>query len=160
MHVLVVCMGNICRSPTAVGVCRAVAERRGLGAKLRFDGAGTVRHHVGEPPDPRTQKAALARGYDLSGLRARRVDSGDFARFDRILSVDRHNLDILRTECPPHLAHKLGLFLDVVPGWEGREVPDPYYGGPSGFELVLDQCERAAERWVDVLGRALESPIE
>jgi len=145
--VLVVCMGNICRSPTAVAVLRAKAAARGRKA-LVVEGAGTVSHHVGDPPDERSQRHAAKRGYDLSALRARRVAPGDFAAFDVILAADAHNLDILRRECPAEHTHKLGLFLDAL-GEAGREVPDPYYGGPAGFEAVLDLCEAASTAWLD-----------
>lgn len=147
VSVLLVCMGNICRSPTAEGVLRAYVEREGLGSLVEVDSAGTHGYHIGEAPDPRTRKAAARRGYDLSALRARQVSDFDFVRFDHILAMDRDNLLILQRACPPQHGHKLGLFLDYAAGDED-EVPDPYYGGPEGFERVLDLVEAAAAGFV------------
>ena len=143
-RILFVCMGNICRSPTAEGVTRTLAERGGLAAGFEFDSAGTHGYHIGNAPDARATKAAAARGYDLSSLKARRVDSADFARFDRILAMDRDNLELLRQACPPEHHGKLGLFLEFASRNDEDEVPDPYYGGPEGFEHVLDLIEDAA----------------
>ena len=137
-------MGNICRSPTAEGVSRSLAERMGVADRFVFDSAGTHGFHVGNPPDSRTQKAAAERGYDLSSLKARQVNSYDFTVFDRILAMDNDNLQLLRQACPKSLHGKLGLFLDFIDGGDEREVPDPYYGGPEGFQLVLDLTESAA----------------
>jgi protein-tyrosine phosphatase len=137
-------MGNICRSPTAEGVTRTLAERGGLAAGFEFDSAGTHGYHIGKAPDARATKAAAARGYDLSSLKARRVDSADFARFDRILAMDRDNLELLRQACPPEHHGKLGLFLEFASRNDEDEVPDPYYGGSEGFEHVLDLIEDAA----------------
>lgn len=141
--VLFVCMGNICRSPTAEGVFLAHVKRAGLDKAVRVDSAGTHGYHVGAAPDPRAQKAAKARGYDLSGLRARRVAEADFLRHDFILAMDRDNLAMLRDACPKEERHRLSLFLDYAHGFEETEVPDPYYGGPEGFERVLDLIEDA-----------------
>jgi protein-tyrosine phosphatase len=143
-RILFVCMGNICRSPTAEGVTRTLAERGGLAAGFEFDSAGTHGYHIGKAPDARATKAAAARGYDLSSLKARRVDSADFARFDRILAMDRDNLELLRQACPPEHHGKLGLFLEFASRNDEDEVPDPYYGGSEGFEHVLDLIEDAA----------------
>jgi protein-tyrosine phosphatase len=143
-RILFVCMGNICRSPTAEGVARTLADRAGLAAHFEFDSAGTHAYHVGEAPDARAQKAAETLGYDLSGLRARRVKEADFLRFDRILAMDRDNLSLLKQACPLDLQQRLGLFLDYAPNSEVREVPDPYYGGVDGFEYVLSLVENAA----------------
>lgn len=148
--VLFICMGNICRSPTAEGVVRVHLERAGLAAQVDLDSAGTHAYHVGEPPDPRSQKAAAKRGYDLSKLRARQVNAADFLRFDLILAMDRDNLSLLRKACPPEHHDKLGLFLDYAAGSD-EEVPDPYYGGPDGFDRVLDLTESAARGLVDFL---------
>jgi len=142
--ILFVCMGNICRSPTAEGVARTLAERAGLAHLFEFDSAGTHDYHVGRPPDARSQRAAAARGYDLSGLRARQVQKSDFQRFDRLLAMDYDNLELLRAACPPALHDRLGLFLDYAPELGRREVPDPYYGGAEGFDLVIDLVEAAA----------------
>lgn len=145
VRVLFVCMGNICRSPTAHGVFQRLVEQTGLHRHIEVDSAGTHAYHVGNPPDPRAQAAALRRGIDLSPLRARRFDANDFKRFDYILAMDQDNLQMLRTNCPPQHVHKLGLFLEYAPDLRLREVPDPYYGGATGFEQVLDLVEMASE---------------
>jgi len=145
IRILFVCMGNICRSPTAEGVMRALAARAGLARHYEIDSAGTHAYHLGNPPDARSQQAASHRGYDLTGLRARQIAAGDFACFDLILAMDRDNLLLLERSCPPKLRHKLGLFLDYAEACDEDEVPDPYYGGPQGFEHVLDLAEAAAQ---------------
>jgi protein-tyrosine phosphatase len=142
--VLFVCTGNICRSPTAEGVFKHCVEKAGLAARITSDSAGTHDYHVGEPPDPRTQAAARRRGYELGELRARRVRRDDFERFDYVLAMDEANLRQLERICPQQHAHKLKLFLEFGDG-APREVPDPYYGDPDGFERVLDLVERAAQ---------------
>jgi len=143
--VLFVCMGNICRSPTAEAVFRAQASRTGLEKKLRIDSAGIGDWHVGQPPDSRAIAHGRRRGYDLSRLRARQVAAADFVQFDWILAMDLHNLRDLKAMCPATFAGHLGLFLDLEPAIGRREVPDPYFGGASGFETVLDLAERASE---------------
>jgi len=143
-RVLFVCMGNICRSPTAEGVVRAQAERMGVAHAFEFDSAGTHGYHIGNAPDARASEAAARRGYDLSRLKARQVNDYDFVRFDRILAMDRENLALLRQCCPDEHGGKLGLFLEYAEGIDVDEVPDPYYGGPEGFERVLDMVENAA----------------
>jgi protein-tyrosine phosphatase len=143
-RVLFVCMGNICRSPTAEGVTRTLAERNGVVDLFEFDSAGTHDYHSGNPPDQRARQAAAKRGYDLSQLKARQVNELDFERFDRILAMDRDNLKLLRQACPEEHHAKLGLFLEYASSATGDEVPDPYYGGPDGFERVLDLIEDAA----------------
>lgn len=145
-RILFVCTGNICRSPTAEGVMRALLEDAGLG-HVEVDSAGTHGYHIGAPPDPRTQKAALKRGYDLSSLRARKVVPEDFFRFDHVLAMDAGHLHLLRRICPPEHSGKLSLFLH-------REVPDPYYGGTEDFELVLDLAEEGAQEWIARLALA------
>jgi protein-tyrosine phosphatase len=142
--VLFVCTGNICRSPTADGVMRRMVRDAGLAHGVRVDSAGTHDYHVGEPPDARAQEHARRRGYDLSGLRARQVVIEDFESFELILAMDRGHLAILRRIAPPPHRHKLRLFMEFAPGWRAEEVPDPYYGGPAGFERVLDMVEAAA----------------
>lgn len=138
--VLFVCTGNICRSPTADGVFRKLVEDAGL--DVRVDSAGTHGYHIGEGPDPRTVRAARARGYDLSRLRARKLVVADFDRFDLILAMDRGHLDIMRRLAPVGSAAQLALFSDFAPApWRGRDVPDPYYGGADGFVEVLDMVE-------------------
>lgn len=152
VKILFVCMGNICRSPTAEGVARSMAERRNLPG-LEFDSAGTHGYHIGKAPDARATEAAARRGYDLSVLRARQVAARDFVHFDYILAMDRYNLDLLQQACPEAHAGKLGLFLDFAKGVEMSEVPDPYYGEPEGFERVLDLVENAADGLLKKLGR-------
>jgi len=142
--VLFVCMGNICRSPTAEGVFRDVAGRSGLGEVLHIDSAGTGDWHVGAAPDRRAIAAARRRGYDLSALRARQVEPADFARFGWILAMDRQNLRALEALRPPEFPGHVGLLLAVAPDLGVDEVPDPYYGGPEGFENVLDLVEQAS----------------
>jgi low molecular weight protein-tyrosine phosphatase len=144
ISILFVCTGNICRSPTAEGVFRYCVEKAGLAARITSDSAGTHDYHIGEPPDPRTQAAARQRGYELGELRARRVRREDFERFDYVLAMDETNLLQLERLCPREHAHKLKLFLEFGDR-STREVPDPYYGGPEGFERVLDLVEAAAQ---------------
>jgi low molecular weight protein-tyrosine phosphatase len=154
--VLVVCTGNICRSPTGEGVLRYRAARRGLEARVRVASAGTHDYHVGQAPDPRTVKHASKRGYDLSAQRAAQVSPEDFQRFDYILAMDRGHLRILRALQPPGSKAKLGLFLEASGKWKGEDVPDPYYGNGAQFEQVLDMVEEAAERWLDRIEAELD----
>ena len=142
--VLFVCMGNICRSPTAEGVFRHVVESAGLSETITIDSAGTHNYHVGAEPDKRSQQAAALRGYDLSQLRGRQVNVQDFHEFDYILAMDADNLANLQRICPDGLSHKVRLFLEHSKRFEQREVPDPYYGGGQGFEHVLDLIEDAS----------------
>jgi protein-tyrosine phosphatase len=145
MRILFVCLGNICRSPTAEGVLRALAAREAPELGLEVDSAGTAGYHVGEAPDPRTRQAAARRGYDLAALRARIVEPGDFERFDLILAMDRENLSVLRRRAPAGSQERLRLFMEFAAhGAASPDVPDPYYGGPNGFEEVLDLVEAAA----------------
>ena len=141
---LFVCMGNICRSPTAEGVMRMLLEREAPGLQLRLDSAGTHGYHLGAAPDPRSQAAALNRGIDISTLRARRLEPGDFHAFDRILVMDQRNLSDARAIAPPGALARLQLLLDYAPQQPLREVPDPYYGAPGDFEQVLDLTLAAA----------------
>jgi protein-tyrosine phosphatase len=146
---LMVCLGNICRSPTAEAVLRAKLFDAGLAHRVFVDSAGTGGWHVGDPPDPRSQRHAARRGYDLSPLRARRVTPDDFDRFDYILAMDEDNLADLRRLAPDQNGRaSLGLFAAV-------EVPDPYSGTPASFERVLDLVEAAADAWVEVLAQRL-----
>ena len=144
MRILFVCLGNICRSPTAEAVVRALAAREAPELGLEVDSAGTAGYHVGEPPDPRMRAAAARRGYDLEALRARIVEPGDFERFDLILAMDRENLAVLHRRVPEQARERVRLFLEFSPQREPEEVPDPYYGGPNGFEEVLDLVEATA----------------
>jgi protein-tyrosine phosphatase len=142
--ILFVCLGNICRSPTAHGVFQAYVDREHLSEQFLIDSAGTAAWHIGKSPDSRSQLAAKQRAYDLSGLKARQVASSDFEQFDMILAMDKSNLNNLMAECPSQHQGKLGLFLDYTDLPE-IEVPDPYYGGESGFDHVLDLTESASQ---------------
>ncbi|MBN8440417.1 MAG: low molecular weight phosphotyrosine protein phosphatase [Thauera sp.] len=153
-RVLFVCTGNICRSPTAEGVARHFIETGGLGSWIEVDSAGTNGYHAGEAPDQRTQKAAMKRGYDLSKLRARKLDQLDYQRFDLLLAMDRGHLDIMRRACPEIYRPRLGLFMDYARDSEFDEVPDPYYGGPMGFDAVLDMCENGVRGIIESIVRA------
>ncbi len=143
--VLFVCLGNICRSPTADGIFRELVKREKLDQKIIVDSAGTGDWHIGKAPDSRTVAAAKKRGYDLSVLRARQVSAADFDEFDYLLAMDNSNLRDLQRLKPTHFTGHLGLFLEFGSDKSHREVPDPYYGGNDGFELVLDLVEEAAE---------------
>jgi protein-tyrosine phosphatase len=138
-------MGNICRSPTAQGVFRQLLDREGLQAVIGTDSAGTHGYHRGEPPDLRAQDAARRRGIDLSDLRARQVEPEDFSRFEYVLAMDRENYRNLSEICPSGTEKRLRLFMDFAPHLRTREVPDPYYGGNTGFERVFDLVEDACE---------------
>ncbi|HOL64545.1 MAG TPA: low molecular weight protein-tyrosine-phosphatase [Accumulibacter sp.] len=143
---LFVCMGNICRSPLAEGIARAMAQKQGLATRLIFDSAGTHgQMHSGSPPDARAQRVAARHGYDLSKLRARTVIDADFDRFDRILVMDSANLGELQRRCPLGSQGKLALFLDYADSLVEKDVPDPYYGTDEGFERVLGLCEQAVQ---------------
>lgn len=144
VKVLFVCMGNICRSPTAEGVFAKLVADANLADVIEIDSAGTHAYHVGEAPDSRAQKTALKRGIDLSSLRARRAVAKDFDAYDYVLAMDRDNQQGLQAICPPGSEYKLQLFLSYAPNLEYDEVPDPYYGGPLGFERVLDMIEEAS----------------
>lgn len=151
------CLGNICRSPTAEVVFRTVASREAPGIVLEIDSAGTAGYHVGELPDRRTRQAAARRGYDLSGLRARVIEPRDFEYFDLILAMDRENLRALERRSPPHARERLRLFLDFAPEAGIGEVPDPYYGGPNGFEDVLDLIEAASRGLIQHVRRRTQA---
>ena len=141
--VLFVCLGNICRSPTAEAVFRARAEAAGLDVDV--DSAGTGAWHVGNPPDPRALSAGAERGYDLSPLRARRVAKKDFARFDLILAMDEDNYELLHLQAPDDAKDRIVMMMDFAPDRPERSVPDPYYGGDEGFARVLDMLEDASD---------------
>jgi len=145
VKVLFVCMGNICRSPTAEGVFRATVDRAGLGNQIAIDSAGTHAYHIGEPPDTRAQAAARRRGFDLGGLRGRKATSSDFETFDYVLAMDEENFDNLMAICPTGFEKRIQLFLDYAPDRPERSVPDPYFGGDAGFERVLDMIEEASQ---------------
>lgn len=139
--VLVICLGNICRSPTAEAVLRACAKKMQI--DIEIDSAGTIDHHQGQQPDPRAMAAGQARGYSFAGITSRPVCAQDFEYFDLILAADNSNVRDLKALCPPHLQHKIALFLSYVQA-QTDQIPDPYYGGDKGFELVLDLLEEAA----------------
>lgn len=144
VKVLFVCMGNICRSPTAEGVFRQVVEEAELTHIIEIDSAGTHAYHIGEPPDERSQQAAMRRGINLSSQRARRVEAADFDLYDYVLAMDRDNLSNLSQICHEDHVNKMRLFLEFAPHMKESEVPDPYYGGAQGFERVLDLIDAAS----------------
>ncbi len=144
VRVLFVCMGNICRSPTAQGMFESLLEKEGLVDEIDVDSAGTHGYHVGKAPDHRATSAALRRGVDLSQQHARKVRPNDFERFDYVLVMDSDNYSLLEAICPTEHQKKLELFLDYAGYLDVREVPDPYYGGDNGFEQVLDLVEAAS----------------
>ena len=145
VKVLFVCMGNICRSPTAHGVFESLITERGFAGQIAVDSAGTHAYHMGDPPDPRAQAAAKQRGIDLAHLRARKVVTEDFEIFDHVVVMDYDNLEIMRSLCPPGQEHKLSLFMEFAQEYDESEVPDPYYGAKNGFERVLDMVEVASQ---------------
>lgn len=155
MRVLFVCLGNICRSPTAEGVFRRLLEEHGLDDRVQVDSCGISNWHLGKAPDPRTREAAARRGIDLSTLQARQLADADFHRFDYLLAMDHDNLAAMRSRAPQNVAGHLGLFLDFA-GLEDRAVPDPYYGGGQGFEEVLDLVETASRGLLDDIRGRLE----
>jgi protein-tyrosine phosphatase len=144
MRVLFVCLGNICRSPTAEAVFRRLLARSTPPLDIEVDSAGIGDWHIGEPPDQRAQAAARRRGLDMSGIRARQVVYEDYAVYDLILAMDRQNFAELRRQAPAQYRERVRLFLEFAPELELHDVPDPYYGGQSGFEEVLDLAEQAA----------------
>jgi protein-tyrosine phosphatase len=151
MKVLFVCTGNICRSPTAAGVFAHFVREAGLENVVQVESAGTHDYHAGEPPDARAQEHAKRRGYDLSALRARQVRKRDFQDFDLVVAMDRGHLEILRHNCAPEQRGKLRMLI------KGRDVPDPYYGGPEGFDRVLDMVEAACLGLLDEVRQTLRA---
>ena len=150
-RVLFVCLGNICRSPSAEGVVRAIAAREFPSLEIELDSAGTADYHLGEPPDRRTVAAARRRGYELSGLRARQVQPADFDHFDFVLAMDRANLAELEFRRPRDGSARIGLFLEYARATGIAEVPDPYYGAVEEFERVVDLCEAGARAMLATL---------
>ena len=153
VKVLFVCMGNICRSPTAHAVFARRVQEAGLEGHIEVDSAGTHGFHVGDAPDERAQAAAAARGYDLSGQRAREVEPADLHAFDFVIAMDRANHAVLESLAGSRARAELALLLDYVRGHEGGDVPDPYYGAINGFEEVLDLAEAAAEGLLEEVRR-------
>jgi protein-tyrosine phosphatase len=163
IKVLFVCMGNICRSPTAEGVFAKLLKEQNLDAYFEIDSAGTHAAHVGEAPDLRAQHAALQRDVELTHIRARKVIMGDFEDFDYLLAMDDDNYAALMNACPEQYKDKVSYFLDYAPHLGEREVPDPYFGGKYGFERVLDMVEAASEGFLTKLrttGRINETVSE
>jgi protein-tyrosine phosphatase len=152
-HILFVCLGNICRSPTAQGIFEQVVKQQQLDHLMNIDSAGTHAYHIGEQPDPRSQAAAKKRGVNLSTQRARKAEAIDFERFDYILAMDRSNYENLRKLADETQQQKLHLFMRFSEQWAVDEVPDPYYGGSQGFERVLDMVEDASK---GLLGHILQ----
>ncbi|MEE9328236.1 MAG: low molecular weight protein-tyrosine-phosphatase [Cocleimonas sp.] len=149
--VLFVCMGNICRSPTAEGVFASLLKEQGVRKQVDIDSAGTHAYHDNEAPDLRAQKAAKDRGVNLSSIRARKVIFADFEDFDYVLAMDDDNHAILMESCPEQYQHKIKYFLEYAPHVGTREVPDPYYGGGYGFDRVLDMVEEASVGFLNSL---------
>lgn len=147
--VLFVCLGNICRSPTAEAVFRARAEAAGL--DIEIDSAGTGAWHAGDPPDPRALDVGTKRGYSFDGQTARKVTQNDFENFDHILAMDQANMKTLMSICPDEHEHKVELFLTYAKATREKNVPDPYYGGDGGFEYVVDLIELASDGLVEAL---------
>ena len=158
VNVLFVCMGNICRSPTAEAVFRQQVKAAGFEKTIYIDSAGTHDYHTGAPPDERAQKAAVRRGYETNGLRARQVSEKDFHFFDYILAMDRANLTILKRECPSEHSHKLGLLMQYSDKFSQgmEEVHNPYFGRNQGFELVLNMVEDAGRGLLTRIRQQLE----
>lgn len=153
VKVLFVCMGNICRSPTAHGVFRHLVRQAGLEARIEIDSAGTHGYHVGEPPDQRAWATARSRGVEIGDLRARRAEVDDFLHYDYILAMDQDNYRSLARICPGGMKKKLMLFMDFAPELRRPEVPDPYYGGQQGFDQVFDLVEAAARGLLSEISR-------
>ena len=151
MRILFVCMGNICRSPTAEGVFRRMVRERAPRFAIEIDSAGTHAYHVGEPPDSRAVAAAARRGIDLRGLRARQVRDEDFEHYDLIVAMDRLNRETLIDRAPARCHERIRLFMEFARASDVEDVPDPYYGGPLGFERVLDLAEDAAAGLIERL---------
>jgi protein-tyrosine phosphatase len=155
ISILFVCMGNICRSPTAEGVFRHHVREAGLHDAILTDSAGTHAYHVGEPADRRAQAAAARRGFSLVDIRARKVTDDDFVNFDYILAMDEDNLVVLKDRAPDELHGKVRLFLEFAESRHEKEVPDPYYGGSAGFERVLDLVEEASQGLLETLRKRI-----
>ena len=159
MKILFVCMGNICRSPMAEGYFSQFLSKRAGHLDITTDSAGTHGYHIGSPPDERAQAATRRRGIDISGLKARNVAEEDFERFDYILAMDQDNLEILMEQADPIYHDRIHLFLNFSQAHAGSDVPDPYYGGTTGFERVLDLIEKAAEGLLTELEQTAERKV-
>jgi protein-tyrosine phosphatase len=159
IRILMVCLGNICRSPTAEGVLRRLLRQEAPDLDVEVDSAGTADYHIGEPPDSRSQRAAMSRGVDLSSLRARQIALRDFARFDLILAMDRDNLRALEALRPAGSRARVQLLMEYAPSLGRLEVPDPYYGDASGFEQVLDLSTAASRGLIAALHKMAQQPV-
>ena len=155
-NILFVCMGNICRSPTAEGVFKKKLTDNLLHTLVYVDSAGTHNYHPNSPPDERSQMHALRRGYDLSALRARQVRHTDFEQFDLLLTMDWDNRALLEERCPPTLQHKIRGFAEFLPTTQASVIPDPYYGGEQGFEHVLDLVEEASDGLMELVKKKVQ----
>lgn len=153
VRVLMVCLGNICRSPMAHGVFQNLVQESGLADRVEVDSAGTAAFHVGKAPDPRAQETARQHRIDIGGQRARQVDAADFEAFDYVLAMDADNHAVLAALCPPGQEGKLRLFLEFAEGMPEREVPDPYYGGGAGFQRAFDLIEAASRGLLEEIRR-------
>lgn len=151
VSVLFVCLGNICRSPTAHGVFEHLVNQSDLRDNIRVDSAGTGAWHAGEPPDRRARAAATARGYQLDHIVARQLNRSDFSNFDYVLAMDHENMANIKSLCPVNYQGRIGLFLEFAASTTFDEVPDPYYGGENGFNEVLDMVEDAASGLLDCI---------
>jgi protein-tyrosine phosphatase len=154
-RVLFVCMGNICRSPTAEAVTRKLLNQAGLQAHIEVDSAGTHGYHVGKEPDPRACAAALRRGVDLSGLRARQITANDLVVFDLVLAMDFNNMEFLQRLCPPDYRSKIGMLMPYATGRRALIVHDPFHREARDFDLVFDYIEDACKGVVDALAAQL-----
>ena len=151
VSVVFVCMGNICRSPTAEGVFRHVVKEKNLQDVIKIDSAGTHAYHIGESPDPRSQSTAKSQGVDLSAQRARKVEHNDFDQFDYVIAMDRSNYENLKSLATPEQQEKLHLFMGFSSAWDNAEVPDPYYGAGDGFTTVFDMVQSASEGLLEAI---------
>ncbi len=151
VNVVFVCMGNICRSPTAEGVFRHVVQAKNLQDVIKMDSAGTHAYHIGESPDSRSQATANSRGVDLSAQRARKVEANDFDRFDYVIAMDRSNYENLKVLATPNQQKKLHLLMNFTSTWDDAEVPDPYYGAGDGFTTVFDMVQSASEGLLETI---------
>lgn len=156
IRILFVCLGNICRSPTAEGMFRRMLDEAGLADRVEIDSCGVGPWHVGEAPDPRARKAASRRGLDIGGLRGRQLEGADFERFDYLLAMDEDNLAALQAQCPADCRAHVGLFLAFA-GLPDTPVPDPYFGGERGFEDMMDLLEAASRGLLDSIRERLET---
>ena len=153
VSVLFVCLGNICRSPTAEGIFRRLLQHRGYDGRIHVDSAGTSNYHIDEPPDPRAIAKAQRSGIDISRLRGRQVSRSDFEQFDYILAMDSENLDDLLRRCPKKYRDRVRLLMEFAPHTNVRAVPDPYFGGEAGFDHVYELIEAASEGLLEAIER-------